>query len=275
MNEVITRMDQFAGTGVSFMENMTALIIAVVIGLIIGLFGLKLVRVWAAFMGFLLGAAAGGGIARVAGLNDMASVGAMLGGAVLLAVLACIFYKVGIFFYMIFVVAGFCLFILQANSLLFVGISLAIGLIVAIITVKVFDPLVIIVTSISGGFMAGNALVSMVGLSDNLIVAIVVPLVLIIICACVQFIMRSRQVGKKQVKKADEHRKQSSRETEVEQARKLLDDESFSVPEDDLKDEPDEDDYDDMEEEFLDDDFEDSYYYDDDLEDDEDFRIIE
>lgn len=275
MNEVITRMDQFAGTGVSFMENMTALIIAIVIGLIIGLFGLKLVRVWAAFMGFLLGVAAGGGIARVAGLNDMASVGAMLGGAVLLAVLACIFYKVGIFFYMIFVVAGLCLFILQANSLLFVGISLAIGLIVAIITVKVFDPLVIIVTSISGGFMAGNALVSMVGLSDNLIVAIVVPLVLIIICACVQFIMRSRQVGKKQVKKADEHRKQSSRETEVEQARKLLDDESFSVPEDDLKDEPDEDDYDDMEEEFLDDDFEDSYYYDDDLEDDEDFRIIE
>ena len=61
MNDVITRIDQITGTGMLFLQNMTVLIITIVIGLIVGLFGLKLVRVWAAFMGFLLGAAAGGG----------------------------------------------------------------------------------------------------------------------------------------------------------------------------------------------------------------------
>ncbi|MDO4312688.1 MAG: hypothetical protein Q4C52_06365 [Eubacteriales bacterium] len=270
MNEVISRIDQMAGTGVAFMENMIVLIITIVIGLIIGLFGLKLARVWAAFVGFILGAAAGGGIAHVAGLTDMAFAGAMLGGAVLLAVLACIFYKVGIFFFILFIVAGLFMAVLQTDSLLFLGIGLAIGLVIAIITVKAFDPLVIIVTSIDGGLMAGSAIVSLIRLRDNMIVAVAVPLVLIAICACIQFIMRSRQVGKKQVEKAGKHRQQASRETEVEQARMLLDGDDYDEEDGFL----DEDDYDE-EEEFLDDDLEDSYFDGDDLEDDDDFQIIE
>lgn len=273
MNEVVTRIDQITGTGMLFLQNMTVLIITIVIGLILGLFGLKLVRVWAAFMGFLLGAAAGGGIAGAAHLSEMASVGVMLGSALLMAVLACIFYKVGIFFYMIFLVSGFCVLITRMSTLPVLGISLVLGLVVAIITIKVFDPLVIIVTSISGGFMAGSAAVSMVGMSENIIAVIAVPLAAIILCMCVQFIMRSRQVGRRQEKKADEKRQQISRETEVEKARLLLDDE----PEEDILDDKTEDDYDFEGDEFPEEDLEDEFDLDieDDLEEDEDFKIIE
>lgn len=277
MNEAIARIDQMAGTGMAFMENMTVLIVLAVVGLIIGLFGLKLVRVWATLIGFVLGAAAGGGIGRVAGLSDMAFVGAILAGAVLFAVLACIFYKVGIFLFILLAVSGLCLAILQADSLLLIVISLVIGLVVAIVTMIVFDPMVIIVTSIEGGFMAGNAIAALTGLGDNLILSIVIPIVLIVICAWTQFIMRSRQVGKRQAKKAKEHRQQASRETEVEQARMLLDDETEqSDVEKDEDEYSDEDEFDEDEEGYLDEDeFEDEYYYDeDDLEDDEDFKII-
>ena len=266
MNEVVTRIDQITGTGLLFLQNMTVLIITIVIGLIIGLFGLKLVRVWAAFMGFLLGAAAGGGIARAADLQEIASVGVMLGGALLMAVLACIFYKAGIFFYMIFQVAGFCILITKMSSLPVLGISLALGLITAVVTMKVFDPLVIIVTSVSGGFLMGSAAVSMVGLDENILAVIAVPVVLIILCMCVQFIMRSRQVGRKQEEKADEKKLQISRETEVEKARMLLDDDDLEESEDVF----DYDDDDDPEDELEDPAGSDPET---DLEEDEDFQI--
>ena len=63
---------------------------------------------------------------------------------------------------------------------------------------------------------------------------------LIAICVAVQFIMRSRQVGRKQVKKAGEHREKESREAEVEQARMLLDDDNMDDTEaTDLEDDDD------------------------------------
>ncbi|MCI9076175.1 MAG: hypothetical protein HFH10_10355 [Dorea sp.] len=268
MNEVVTRIDQITGTGLLFLQNMTVLIITIVIGLIIGLFGLKLVRVWAAFVGFLLGAAAGGGIARTAELPEMASVGVMLGGALLMAVLACIFYKAGIFFYMIFQVTGLCVLITKMSTLPVLGISLALGLITAVVTMKVFDPLVIIVTSVSGGFLMGSAAVSMVGLDENILAVIVAPVVLIILCMCVQFIMRSRQVGRKQEEKADAKKLQISRETEVEKARMLLDDDDLEESEDVFDYDDDDDPEDELEEPAGSD-------PETDLEEDEDFQIIE
>lgn len=279
MNEAISRLDQMTGITMRFMGTMTVLMITIVLGLIIGLFGLKLVRVWAAFIGFILGAAAGGAIASVAQLSEMSSVGAVLGAAVLLAILACIFYKVGIFFFMVFMVTGICIIVTGANSLPIVGISLVLGIVVAVVTVKVFDPLVIIVTSIDGGLVAGKALVTLIGLENNFIAVLAIPLVLIAVCVCTQFIMRSRQVGKKQAAKADEHRQQVSRENDVEQARKLLDDNDLDMDYD--EDEPDEeldvedyyfDEDDDQDESVDEEDYPDDLY-DDEL--DDDFKLVE
>lgn len=253
MDELITRIDQIAGTGLAFVGNMTVLIITIVIGLLIGFFGLKLARVWAAFVGFLLGTAAGGGIVHVTGLSGMISVGVLLGTAVLFAILACIFYKIGIFFFVIFIVTGLSVFITQTTSLPVLGISLVLGIVAAIISVKLFDPIVIIVTSISGGVAIGDSIVQMTGMNNSIAVVIAVPLVLTVLCAAVQFIMRSRQLGKKQAEKANEKKLQISRESEVEQARSLLEDDFEDMPSD----------------------FEEEAEFSDDLEEDDDFRIIE
>ncbi len=287
MNDMMTQVNQIAGNGLSFLQTTVVLAVTICIGLIIGLFGLKLARVWAALVGLVLGVAVGGIVSAVAGLNGMASVGAMAGGAVILAILVCVFYRVGIFFFVWLAIFSMGISAIGQQSIPVIAVCGVLGLILAIVTMKMFDPLVIIITSIYGGYMAGNALVSLIGLDSYLIAAIAVPVVIIAICVAVQFIMRSRQVGRKQVKKADEHREKESRETEVEQARMLLDDDDLDdvevsdLEDDDLEtdyydDVPDSDDdldadYD-ADEGYLDDDLESGY---DDLDFDDDFKIIE
>lgn len=270
MNEIIMRIEEMVGNGVLFFGNGTVLIVTIIIGLILGLFGLKLVRVWAAFIGFLMGVGIGGVISNVAGLTGVVSVCVMVGCAVVLAALTGYFYKVGIFCFTIFMVTGVCMMITNAQSLPFVLISLALGAVTAVFTIFVFDPLVIIVTSISGGFMAGNSIVALLGLDDNILVLIVIPLVLAAICILVQFVMKGRQIGKKQVKQADEHRQKVSRESEVEEARKLLDDDDDDFAYADYDDEE----YEDVSPEDLEEasapEAEET-----DLEEDEDFKFVE
>ena len=219
MSDMMTQVNQIVGNGLSFLQSTVILAVTICIGLIIGLFGLKLARVWAALVGLVLGVAAGGIVSVVAGLNGMASVGAMAGGAVILAILVCVFYRVGIFFFVWLAIFSMGVSAINQQVIPVIAVCGVLGLILAIVTMKMFDPLVIIITSIYGGYMAGNAAVSMFGLSDYLAAVIGVPVVLIAICVAVQFIMRSRQVGRKQVKKAGEHREKESREAEVEQAR--------------------------------------------------------
>ena len=287
MSDMMTQVNQIVGNGLSFLQSTVILAVTICIGLIIGLFGLKLARVWAALVGLVLGVAAGGIVSVVAGLNGMASVGAMAGGAVILAILVCVFYRVGIFFFVWLAIFSMGVSAINQQVIPVIAVCGVLGLILAIVTMKMFDPLVII-TSIYGGYMAGNAAVSMFGLSDYLAAVIGVPVVLIAICVAVQFIMRSRQVGRKQVKKAGEHREKESREAEVEQARMLLDDDNMDDAEvTDLEDDDDlETDYDDDildSEDSLDGDYdEDDGYLDDDLDSgydnldfDDDFKIIE
>lgn len=245
MNELITRIEQIAGTGSAFIGNMTSLIITIVIGVLIGFFGLKLARVWAAFVGFLLGTAVGIGIVHVAGLAGMASVGVILGSALVFAVLTCVFLKVGIFFFIILAVSGLCTSAVHARSLPVLILSLLLGIVVAGISLKMFDPLVIIVTSISGGTAIASSVLAITGMDSNTAAAIAVPLVLTLVCAAVQFVMRSRQLGRSQVEKADEKRQEISRENEVEQARSLLEDDfpngGKPEPDSELEDDGDDD----------------------------------
>lgn len=248
MNEVLTQANQITETGLSYIQTTVVLIVTIGLGLLVGLLGLKLVRVWAALAGLLLGAAIGGVVVYFAGLTGWAAAGAVLGCGVVLAILGAVLRKPGIFVYILVSVAGGCISLIGITSIPVIAISLALGLVLAIATMKLFDPLVIIITSINGGVTAGTALTELIGMQDNMAVTILVPLVLSAVCVCVQFILRSRQVGRKQVRKAIELRKQESRENEVEEARKLLDGELEDI--DSADEDYDGDDYD----EFADDD---------------------
>lgn len=272
MNDVMIQINQVAGSGLMLLQNTVVLAVTIAIGMIIGLFGLKLARVWSALVGLVLGVGAGAIVSVAAGLTGMTSVAVIAGGGVLFAVLACIFYKVGMFFFVWMIVFGMGMTAIGEDILVPVMIICAVlGLILGIITLKFFDPLVIILTSLYGGILAGSAAVSLVGLNDFLAAVLAVPAVLFVIFMAVQFIMRSRQVGKKQVKQAGERRKRESREAEVELARMLLDDEEDDP--DDLAEAYDlDDEYDDEYDDSGEDELEEEY---DDLDLDDDFQIIE
>ena len=79
-------------------ENMMiAPIVTTVIGIFLSMFGLKLIRLWSALLGLVVGAGIGFAVTELAGLEPMIVVGATIGGGIVLAFLAGFFYRFGIF----------------------------------------------------------------------------------------------------------------------------------------------------------------------------------
>lgn len=298
MNEIIGSVSQYAGTGIAFLHSTTVLIATIILGAFLGIFGLKLSRIWSALVGFILGLGIGSAIVVAASLTGMKALGVLLGCAAVLAVVFCIFYKIGMFFYLILITAGLVAYVAGSASIVVIGVGALLGLIFAILSVKWFDPVVIIVTSGNGAILTGRSIVSLLMLEKLLPAEIGIPVVLFIIFMVIQFFMKSKQVGKEQTKHAKEHKAKTSRENEVERARNMLDlddledeydddyedDESYyddeSCDEDDeFLDDDDFEYYEDDEEEYYDDevmeddDF-DEYEEDDELEEDDDFTIL-
>lgn len=273
MNEIVSSVTQYANMGISFLQSTIVLTVIIGCGVILGVFGLKLSRIWSAFIGFVLGIGVGSLIVMAASLSEMASLGVLLGFAVVLAVVFCIFYKIGMFFYLIAVTTGLAALLAGSTAILVIGVGALIGLIFAILSTKWFDPIVIIVTSLEGAIAAGGAIVRLLRLNQLLPAQIGIPAVLFLVFLLIQFYMRSRQVGKEQAKHAKEHKAKTSRENEVERARNILDLEDLDDMDDfdDFDDDYDEDDYDDEESyydfdgEVMDD--EEPEYYDDDQDD--------
>lgn len=197
----------------------------IIAGLFIGLLGLKLVRLLSAMTGLCVGAGIGVAAGALLGLTETIFLGVMIGSAVIFAVLFGIFKKVGMFIWIwLSVISVFGTF---AAGFGLVGsiIGAVLGLVIAIISVKFFEPLVIIATSIVGGRSIAAGAMMLAGMSDKIIWNVVAFVVATVLCAGIQFLMHSRKIKKKEVKQAKELRAQESREAEIEMARMLLDDE--------------------------------------------------
>lgn len=229
MEELMTIVNGLEGADISQIrisdgQMMIAAIVSIVVAAILCFFGLKLKRVLAALTGFAMGAVIGGVVAGIAGLSGMAFVGAILGCAAVVAILMGIFYKPGIFFWsfssVVFLAGSF----LDISQMLFAMICLALGLIAAIVTMFVFEPFVIIISGLSGAITIGVNAVTLLGMDDNLIVRLIITLLFAVLGIVVQFMMRSREIGKKEKDYAEEFRATTSMEAEVERARRLLDD---------------------------------------------------
>lgn len=238
MDEIMTSMNQLTGGGIDqgvqqiqsvAQQNSTlALIITVAVGLVICFFGLKLVPVLAAVSGLCVGLVIGIPIAQLIGLEGLAFGAVMLVCAVIVAVLSCKIYRIGIFLWTLFMGAGAVAVFIQPNTLLLAAICLAAGLVIAIVTVIFLEPLVIIVSSLCGGLSAGTAAAALAGFNGNIPVMYGIAVVLAVLGMVVQFMMRSREIGKKERIHATQFRAKASRETEVEKARKMLEEDEES-----------------------------------------------
>lgn len=196
----------------------------IVAGVLIGILGLKLVRVLSAMTGLCLGAGIGLAAGVLLGLTENIFFGATIGGALIFAILFGIFKKVGMFIWIwLSVVSVFGTFSILGGGFIGVIIGTVLGLVIAIISVKFFEPLVIIATSMAGGSSIATGALMLAGMSDSMILSIGAFVVATVLCAGIQFSMHSRKIKKKEVKQAKELRAQESREAEIEMARMLLD----------------------------------------------------
>lgn len=276
-------------------ENMMiALIVTTVIGIFLSMFGLKMIRLWSALLGLVAGAGIGFAVTELAGLEPMIVVGTTIGGGIVLAFLAGFFYRFGIF--LLALLSGTYIAILFVNpqDWIFLGVCLAIGIVISLLALKFVEPIMIVVTSIIGGVLAGDAIATLAEL-DNPIFRYGIMVLVAIVGGIIQFTLESGKRKKKNLKKAAEIREQNSTENEVEKARAMFDDtillddepddKSDDKPDDKPKKEPDlsyldeidlaDEEYEDEEESDYVDGYNPDDYTDlDDLEDDDDFIII-
>ena len=276
-------------------ENMMiALIVTTVIGIFLSMFGLKLIRLWSALLGLVAGAGIGFAVTELAGLEPMIVVGATIGGGIVLAFLTGFFYRFGIFLLALLTGTYIAILFVNPQDWIFLGVCLAIGLVIALLALKFVEPIMIVVTSILGGVLAGDAIATLAEL-DNPIFRYGIMVLVAIVGGIIQFTLESGKRKKKNLKKAAEIREQNSTENEVEKARAMFDDaillddepddKSDDKPDDKPKKEPDlsyldeidldDEEYEDEEESDYVDGYNPDDYTDlDDLEDDDDFIII-
>lgn len=202
--------------------EVIALAIAAAIGVLFCFFGLKMVRLWAAFFGLTVGFAGGTYVADYFGANGTVSwiVGAVVG--LVLAFLAARFYVAGV------MIVGWILGIIISAIIMLpkdwmqILICVGIGLIVGLISAKFAEPATMVITAIFGGSTAGRAIFGLLPV-DSGTIHTAITVALVIIGIILQFLMESKRKKKMHLKKAEEIRSQHSTANEVDQARAMFD----------------------------------------------------
>lgn len=203
--------------------TLEGLIVTGIVGLLICFFGLKLIRLQAALVGFLMGALIGIGVAWTAGISGLTFAIVVFACGAVLAALSFFLYKFGVFCVVFCVCLGMGVQIADPQSTLPLVIVLVIALILAIVAVIFVEPSIIICTGISGGVTAGISAAAAMGL-EGIWPGYAIGAVAAILGMVVQFMMHSRKVGKKEKVYAEQVKEADSVESEVEKARMVLDD---------------------------------------------------
>lgn len=203
--------------------TLEGLIVTGIVGLLICFFGLKLIRLQAALVGFLMGALIGIGVAWTAGISGLTFAIVVFACGTVLAALSFFLYKFGVFCVVFCVCLGMGVQIADPQSTLPLVIVLVIALILAIVAVIFVEPAIIICTGISGGVTAGISAAAAMGL-EGIWPGYAIGAVAAILGMVVQFMMHSRKVGKKEKVYAEQVKEADSVESEVEKARMVLDD---------------------------------------------------
>lgn len=220
-------------TGGDAAVSLGAAAAAIVVGILICFFGLKLVKFLGALIGFFLGAAIGGVIALVAGLEGLVFAGVVIVGGFILGILSWFIYRIGVFFLVLAQVFSIGIAFLQPSSSILLVVVLAVALVLAILAVIFVEPFVMVVSGLAGGLAAGTNIGLLAGFADNGWIGVGIGAVIAVAGIIVQFMMHSRKVGKKEKNYSKKVKELDSMESEVEKARHLLDDDE----DDDLQDE--------------------------------------
>lgn len=202
--------------------EMTVLIVLTVTGILFCLFGLKIVRFWAALAGFAAGFIGGAAAALALNQTDVIILAAGAVAGIILAVLGAVIYKLGVFIVVFISVSGFCIRILYPQDLIMTGICLGTGLIAAFISIRFAEILTIFVTSLAGALLCGSSLYYLFPYRTQ-IIRIGICVIVAVLGIIVQLLFESKKRKKRNLRKAAEIRENNSAENEVERARAMFD----------------------------------------------------
>lgn len=232
VNEILERLQNYifgefaAAVGMDadvVVQNAAAALAAVIVlGLLFGFLGWKIVRVWTALTGFLLGSVLGVLVCAMAGTGGTAMLIAGAAAGIVLAVLAAWLYRAGVFLITFFGVCGLCVRIMDPQNWILLTVCLVIALAAAILSVRYTSVITIFVTGICGAAAAGTAVYELLPVSGGLI-RIILCIVLAAGGIAVQLLLESKKQKKMSLKKAERIREENSTANDVERARAMMD----------------------------------------------------
>ena len=233
VNEMLERLQEYifgelsSGVGIEhhvLTQNAVAVLAAtIVIGLLIGFLGWKIVRVWAALAGFVLGFVLGVLVSAFAGLGGTGVLAAGFITAVVLAVLAAVLYRVGVFLIVLLSVCSLAIQILDPQNGILLAVCLVIALAAAILSVRYVSVLTIFVTGIYGAVVAGTAVYELLPVSGE-VIRVLICIILAAGGIAVQLLLESKKQKKASLRKAEQIREEKSTANDVERARAIMDD---------------------------------------------------
>lgn len=202
--------------------------ITVLLGILSCFFGLKLARFWSFLTVFVIGTGAAAAVAMQITSDETLSGIIGLAAGIILAIVFAILKRAGMFVTAFVLGAALSIYWLRPANLIWLLVCVGIGLVFALLTIKLFVPVLMLLTGVTGAVcisQAGTVLLGHAGVELERWMVTLAFAVLAVLGILVQFLMESRKRQKLHLKKAAEIREQNSTENEVDKARALLDEE--------------------------------------------------
>lgn len=209
---------------------LPAMAAVIAVSVLICLLGVKLIRVWGALTGFAFGSVAAFAACTAFQLDLMIAGGVAVGVGLILAVLSAIFKKVGGFFICLlngFGIAAAALWQPVLSRIFLDWASFAIcagiGVLLALISLKLTKSMVVLTTAVQGGLTAGLCIASLVVLPADYF-RYVIGAGIAVVGIIVQFFFVSRMINKKDIERAQEIKQEESVENDVDAFKAVLED---------------------------------------------------
>lgn len=211
-----------------------------VISVLLCFLGIKMMRVFNAAAGAILGAGIAYTILEFVQVDTRTRWIIISVSALVLAVLNGVVKKVGCFVFSLVAITGMLSYVLNASSSadnwLLYAISGGVAMLIALLGIKWMNPFYIVSSAFAGGIGIGSVLLNLPlpDVSNPMLLKLAAYGVPVLIGCVVQFILKSREIGRKEAKHSAEVKKEISMEEEVENARALFDDDFDDIEVDDM-----------------------------------------
>ena len=160
------------GERVASMDSLSSAVtmlfgVALVFGLLNCILGYRVLRFWMMLFGFAIGAVAGAAVAYLSGMETRSALlGAMGVGGVIVAVIAFLIYKAGIFLLGMGIGLALSVYVLHPTTSAMFFLCILIGVGLGVLAMRNARVVIIVGTSVLGGVLSGISLAKIGGLAE-------------------------------------------------------------------------------------------------------------